>query len=489
MALSAGRAANAAVALVAAVFAGGAERSFAAVSETTGFGARASSLGGAVTATIADPSAVYYNPAGLAAIDQPTGWLDFAAFTGFGDVTYPDTNESADFNLDPFVFRPTPILAGPLPWEGLSWGFGLLGTAGLAARFPEDSGANRFASYSSKILDTVLASSVAWQASERLSLGVTFEVSAFGKFASHSRFGDGYFGDALSATSGSDLSTRDGEDDAHFRLTTDEDFPSGLRPTNDLWANFRTFGFVAGLQYQIAEKLRAGLVYREKSEPTYEGHAEIRLEDSVRQATGLVENPAADFETDAVARPRMALLGLALGPFAGWTLHGDVQWSQWSAADELVVHFSGDGLLGQKTLVVPLEWHDTFSARFGIERVFESGKRFWAGYWLDKSPNPDRTHWGALPPGDMHVASIGGLFPDLLGPGIDLALYGQLGLADSRYLCPGESMNAGGTKNLFLDDDGRLAFGPNDETIILRSSGVYAIGLTLVYRWDDADWS
>ena len=460
----------------------------AAVSETNGFGARASALGGAVTATIADPSGVYYNPAGLAAIAQPILWYDHAIYTGTGNSKNPETNVSADFNLDPFVMRPTPILAGPLPWKDFTWAFGILGTAGLAGRFPEDHGESRFSSYSSKLLDTVIAPAVGWQATERLSLGVTFEISAFGKFANHSRFGDGYFGDALSARTGLDIDTRDGEDDGHFRVTTDEDFPSGLRPNNDLWVNFRSFSFVAGAQYQVAEKLRVGLVYREKSEPEYEGTAEIRLEDSVRSATGLLEDPKADFEVEALARPRMVEGGLAIGPFDGWTLHTDVQWNQWSDAEALEPHYSGDGLLGQTTLTVPLDMHDTWSLRVGLEHVFESGKRFWMGYWLDKDPLPDRTYFAAFLPGDIHYASLGGWFPNIFGEGIDAGLYGQIGFSDDRFLGRGESVNAGGTKVPFLDDQDRLAFAPNDEPIVYRDPILYVLGFTVQYRWDDAAW-
>jgi long-chain fatty acid transport protein len=470
-----------------AILLGTASLAGAAVSETNGFGARGSSLGGAITASVGDPSSIYYNPAGLAAIDQPIVWLDMASYTGVGDSGNPRTGERFDFSLDAFVIRPTPILAGPLPWEGWTWGFGLLGTAGLAGRFPESNGENRFSSYSAKLLDTVIAPSVGWQVNERLSLGVTFEISAFGKFANHARFGDGYFGDALSAQTGSELSTRDGEDDAFFRLATDEDMPSGLRPNNNLWANFRSFSFVAGAQYQIAEKLRAGVVYREKSEPTYEGKAEIFLDDSVKASTGL-DDISADFELEALARPRMAVGGLALGPFWGWTLHGDVQWNQWSDAERLKAEFGGEGLLGQKTLVVPLEFHDTWSLRVGLERVFESGKRFWVGYWMDKDPVPNRTFFAALLPGDLHYYSMGGFFPDLLGPGIDLALYGQLGISDNRFLDVGDSVNAGGIKNLALDEQGRLAFGPNDEPIFYRNPILYVVGLTFQYRWNDASW-
>jgi len=457
----------------------------AAISETNGFGARGSSLGGAITASVGDPSAIYYNPAGLGSIDQAILWLDMASYSGVGDSGNLDTGERFDFSLDAFIIRPTPILAGPLPWEGFSWGFGILGTAGLAARFPESNGENRFSSYSAKILDTVLAPAIAWRVNDRLSLGVTLEVSAFGKFANHARFGDGYFGDALSARSGQAISTRDGEDDAFFRLTTDEDIPSGLRPNNDLWMNFRSVSYVFGLQYQLLEKLRFGAVYREKSEPEYEGKADIFLEDSVEAATGLPDL-SADFELEALARPRMAVGGLALGPFAGWTLHGDVQWSQWSEAEKLKARFGGDGLLGQKTLVVPLEFHDTWSARVGVEYEFESGKRLWAGYWMDKDPAPDRTHFAALLPGDIHYASLGALFPDQFGPGFDFALYGQLGVSDSRVLATGESVNAGGIKNLKLDDQGRLAFGPNDQPIFYRNPKLYVVGLTFQYRWDDA---
>ncbi|MGH7857205.1 MAG: OmpP1/FadL family transporter, partial [Candidatus Binatia bacterium] len=434
------------------------------------------------TATSSDPSSVYYNPAGLAAIDEPVVWFDLASFTAFGDTKNPRTGERFDFNLDPFVMRPTPILAGPLPWTGLSWGFGILGTAGLATRFPADVGENRFSSFSAKSLQTVLAPAFAWQALPRLSLGVTAEISAFTKFANAARFGDGYFGDALTARTGSEVDTRDGRDDGTFRLETDEDFPSGLRPNHDLAVDFRSASFVAGLQYQLHPRLRVGVVYREKSEPTMRGRARILLDESARAATGL-SDLSADSELDVLLRPRQVVSGIAVEVLRGWTVHADGQWSQWGSQRSVHTTFGGEGLLGQKDLVLPFEWHDTFAARVGIEKVFDSGKRLWLGWWLDKDPVPDRTYFAPFIPGDFHVASVGGWFPGLLGEAIDAGAYVQYAIDADRRLEPGESVNAGGLKRPFADAQGRLAFGPNDEPITAENSGVYIIGFTLQYRF------
>lgn len=450
---------------------------FASQTETTGIGARATALAGAVTASVADPTAVYYNPAGLTGLDVTQAWLDLTSFTVAGDSYSLDTEENFDFSLDPHIIRPTLIVGGPLPWEDLHWGFGLLGVAGLATRFPADFGENRFAGASAKILQTTLTPSLGWQVSEALSVGVTAEISALTKFSNRVRMGDGYVGKLLELRGAPGISTLDGKDDAHVHLDSDEDFPSGLRPNNDLAVDFRSATFVAGAIYRMTPRLSWGLSYKEESKPTMRGRGAFLFEEEVNQASGLPD-PEADFEADFVVRPRMVNLGFAWEAVDGLVLHVEGQWSQWSGNRDLDIDFEGDGLLGQKRLAIPLRWHDTYSPRLGIEKIFASGKRLWLGYWFDKDPMPDRTYFAPFIPGDIHMASLGALFPSVFGEGIDIGVYGQVGFVDPRRLVAGESENAGGLKNPVFNDSG-LAFGPNDQSLQYENARFYGFGFTI----------
>jgi len=172
-----------------------------------------------------------------------------------------------------------------------------------------------------------------------------------------------------------------------------------------------------------------------------------------------------------------------LEPFPQWYVHTEVQWSNWNALRAFDFRFGGNGLFGQKRLTVPANWHDTWSARVGIERVFPSGKRLWLGYWLDKDPIPDRTYFSAFVTGDGHYFSLGFLLPQVFGKNFDLATYAQIGFFDSRLLSVGESINQGGLKNLTVTPRGQLRFGPNDEPIKYHNAVAYIVGVTLTYRF------
>jgi hypothetical protein len=174
MARSHGRGAPRALTFLAAGWLTGVATTGAHETETTGIGARSTALAGAVTASVAASSAVYFNPASLAHIQRAEAWLDVTSFTLVGDSNSPDAGDDFDFSLDPFIVRPTLILTGPLFWDDWSWGFGILGVSGLASRFPADFGENRFSSASAKILQTTLTPSMGWRVTERLSTSILF---------------------------------------------------------------------------------------------------------------------------------------------------------------------------------------------------------------------------------------------------------------------------------------------------------------------------
>jgi hypothetical protein len=81
-----------------------------------GAGARGTALGGAYAAIAADPSALYYNPAGIALMNRPgitVGTYDYVANTRYswGGVAFPfdGASKSVGFQIGTFGFKDQPV--------------------------------------------------------------------------------------------------------------------------------------------------------------------------------------------------------------------------------------------------------------------------------------------------------------------------------------------------------------------------------------------
>ncbi|MGH7962730.1 MAG: OmpP1/FadL family transporter [Candidatus Binatia bacterium] len=461
------------------------------ISETTGLGDRASALGGAVTALPNDPTAVYYNPAGLTLLDGWRLWYDHAIFNGQAQSNNLTDGEKSRFGLELFNNRPTPILTGQLGQTRVA--LGLLGVGGLASQWPSDIGEKRFFGVDTKVLHATLTPALAYPVTPNFSIGATLEISAFTKIENRQLIGDGFVGDFASHVLGLPpglLNTRNGTPDGTVLLLNDHDFPTGLKPNNTLTADFRHFSFITGLLYRPLSFMQVGVTYRERFKPLMVGKAKLGFAPEIKTAfLGLLPDDEAPFEADFLTRPRMVNLGVALQPLPRLLLLLDGQWSGWSDFRNLGIKIGrgrqgpGLGLLGQRRFVLPTRMHDTFAVRLGLEYELLHDLYVRLGYWLDKHPQSDRFALPATLPNDIHFLSLGSGWENAFGLPLYLGLYGQVGVTEPRRLSVGESRIAGGLKNFTPGPSERLLqFGPNDVEILTKSARFYSFGLTLEWR-------
>ncbi|MGH7967071.1 MAG: OmpP1/FadL family transporter [Candidatus Binatia bacterium] len=460
---------------------------FGAISETSGIGDRASALGGAVTALPNDPTAVYYNPAGLTLLDGFRLWYDHTILNGFGRIDNITEGKRSRFILESHIHRPTLIATGQI--RDVHLGIGLLGISGIAARYASDIGESRFFGFDTKVLQATLTPAIAYRLAPNLSLGATFEISAFTKIENRQLIGDGFVGDLASFRAGlppGAISTRDGNPDGSFLTLNDRSFPTGLKPNNSLTADFRNFSFTAGLLYRPLPWMQVGLTYRERFEPRTVGRAIVRFDEEIKTALGLQDDQA-DFKTNFLTRPRTVNLGVALRPRPRLIFLLDGQWSGWKDFRDLEISLGqgrqGPGLLGQNTLVIPTRMHDIFGIRVGMEYEVLPDRYLRLGYWLDKHPQSDRHYLTPTFPNDAHYLSAGFGWENFFDLPLYLGLYVQVGIAEPRRLSRGEGRSAGGLKNFDSSGGGRLQFAPNDVGIRFHSARFYSFGLTLEYRF------
>jgi long-chain fatty acid transport protein len=175
-------------------------------------------------------------------------------------------------------------------------------------------------------------------------------------------------------------------------------FPDGeSKLTDDTWG----YGYNLGLLYQVNDSWQLGLSYRSKIKLSFDdGDADFDVSAPLKSAFPDTEG------TGDLDLPPSLTAGISFKPDNKWALEFDVSWIGWSTYDEIKIKFK-DPVNGQYSSVQPKKWEDVFSYRFGVRYRMSDRYTFRAGYIFDKAPVPDSTLDPVLPDGDRHAYTAG----------------------------------------------------------------------------------
>lgn len=169
----------------------------------------------------------------------------------------------------------------------------------------------------------------------------------------------------------------------------------------------------AGIMWRPHPRHSFGLSWRSAGAMTFDGEAETRLGDL-------------RFEQEATYRlnlPQHLIAGWSYRPTPAWNLEVNVDWTDWHAVDTATL-----GLPGGKT-EVPFHWESGFIYEFGLTRTFPSGLALSAGYWYAEETIPDARYKPIVPDVALHVVSAGLAWR---WGGWDLEAVYQLGVGPTR---------------------------------------------------------
>ena len=316
----------------------------------------ATGRGNAFVATADNPSALYYNPAGITQLQGHNLQLGLHNISVNSDYNGPGSlHEESEFEVQPvpqlfYTFQPE---SGPL-----SYGLGVYVPFGLGLEWPDD------ASFRSVALEG------------RLNYTTVNPVVAFKAHPT------------LSFAAGPTI---------NYCKTT-------LRQGVGLVANdeFRTegdgfdIGFNAGCLWQPHEKWSFGASYRSPTSIDLDGHTTI---ESVPMISGRTDSSArVDF-------PQVITAGVSFRPTPKWNLEVNVDWTDWETLDE--VRFRGtEALLGADARL-PLHWNSSWLYEVGATHYLKDGWYLSAGYFFSQNSTSERYFNPVVPDTDLHVWSIG----------------------------------------------------------------------------------
>lgn len=331
---------------------------FASTSIAAGFAlseesARGNAMQGALVGSTRDVSAIFYNPANLTELEGD-GIHTMLGIT----LARPDYNVRALGRLtdqkESIFPLPHFYIGGKLA-DSLYWGFGEYIEYGLGTQY-EGRKSWPLAADSSKTKITcfTLSPTLAWQATDSLSLGAGFRALYMELIS-----------DRMVPQMGS-----------YFHLKADD------------WA----YSYLLSASYKLSESLKLGVVYRGESKFEHEGDVSL-------SPLGIDTDVTGD-----LTMPQSVMLGLNWQTTERLNLGFAATWTGWSCLKSIDMDFASPALPDQSS---PQKWHDTWRFSFGAEYAINENWAVQAGYTHDFDPTDAGYANTLCPPGDRDQIGAG----------------------------------------------------------------------------------
>jgi long-chain fatty acid transport protein len=360
---------------------------FPAAVQASGFavesqGARAMGFAGAYVAQAADPSAIFYNAAGIGFLKGKQLYVAgaFASlstdFTGEGPFPAAGTLEKSDRGLAvlPALYYSQQV------GERMVIGLGVSRPFGVRSKWANpDTFTGRHICLECQISSWSINPTVAYKVADRFSVGAGLDVRL----------------------SKLELTRRLTADPNPFPVPTDVaelTLESGTETG---------IGFNVGLLASPTESLSFGLAYRHEVAIDHAAQADFvqiltgtqEVDDAVTAAL-----PASQPSTVSFTYPGSIAAGVAFRR-GNWTIEADVQLMLWSSFDEVALAFANSPAFDS---ALPQDWESTWRGALGVEYLIGDDWEVRGGFGYDRSPAPTETISPFIPDADRYTFGAGG---------------------------------------------------------------------------------
>ena len=309
----------------------------------------ATGRGNAFVATADNPSAVYYNPAGLTQLDGQrlsAGIYDVALKS---DYTSAAGNASMD---DAYQAVPQIFFSSKTAGEPWALGVGIYAPFGLSTEWANASPLRTFALKNKQTYLTFNLSG-AYQVSPELSLGGGL---------------------------------------TYNKVTTDLRRAIGVFGPNDLFrfkGDGHAYGFTLGALWKPATQHSFGLSYQSRTTVKMSG-----ITDTIPLITG-------EPSTATFAFPDVVIAGYSYRPTPEWNFEVNLDWTNWDRLNTVTI--------AKASGAVPLafNWKSGFFYEVGVTRYLPGGWNFSAGYFYTENSVPDATYTPAVPDSNRSFYCLG----------------------------------------------------------------------------------
>ncbi len=335
-------------------------------------GAKAMGMANAFVAQADDPSALFFNPAGIAYLEGTQISLgvttimvpetEFEGTTSLGGGAPLATNEKARKDV---FFPPNFYLTHSMENQPISFGIGFNSIYPLAKRWKS----------TSNFRDEIKEISIK---PFNVQPTVAYRIDKW------------------------NLAIAAGLDYTYAQVWLEKSPYSPLAPVNlgdlEIDGDGDGWGYNFGILWKPIKQVSIGLAYRSEIKLDIDGDA-----DFLSSGAG-----PASFSGDAsteITLPDTWSLGIAYKPNERLTLEFDVDRFGWSSYDELDIDLTGS-TLGDPA-AVPKDWDDCWAFRFGAQYGVTENLDIRVGYAYDNTPQPEETVGPELPDADRHNYTFG----------------------------------------------------------------------------------
>lgn len=325
-------------------------------------GAAAMGMSSAFVGQADDPSAVWFNPAGITQLDGTR--IAAGGVAVYPVFTHENTNGTTDVS-ERDIHIPVYLYATHKMDDKISLGLGINGPFGLATDWAATSATSTVATFS-KIVTTEVNPNIAYKINNDLSVA---------------------FGIAF----------------VHLRATLEKLLPPALgSPNFRLAGDGDGWGANAAIHYKASDKLNAGLSYRSRVKVDIDGSADIN-------AFGFSNSARTD-----ITLPDLMQLGVSYKASDNLTLNADLDYTWWSTYDRIVVQSNTvsalNALIGNPpsdTSTDEKQWKDVWALRIGGQYKLSDQLKLRAGYLYDNNPVTEERFDTVVPDSDRQALSIG----------------------------------------------------------------------------------
>lgn len=306
--------------------------------------------GNAFAATADNPSAIYYNPAGITQLEGNNARIGLYLVSAGVDYTSP-ANAKASVDGS---FQPVPEIYYVYTPQGspLSFGFGAYSPYGLAVDWGKDTTFNTLAE-KGKVLYECFNPVIAWKVHPKFSVAIGPTIN----------YSQANFERAIGLSPGDS-----------FKFDGD-----GMG-----------YGFNAGLRWQPTEHWALGVNYRYETEVEYKGNSET------------IPYAPAQSTHGPLLYPQFVVLGLSYRPTPDWNIEVNADWSDWDKLNQIVFNGTAFG-----DITLPLNYRSSWMYEFGVTRQLGKGYFASVGYFFSENSSPDAYFNPIVPDSDLHLGSVG----------------------------------------------------------------------------------
>jgi long-chain fatty acid transport protein len=306
--------------------------------------------GDAFAATADNPSAIYYNPAGITQLSGENiraGLYMISPGVEYKSPSGVTAKANSDFQPVPQIYYTCSFTNMPI-----SVGLGIYAPYGLALDWGNSTTFNTLGE-SGSLLYLSFNPVIAWRICKTLSVAIGPTIN----------YSQASFKQAIGLSPGDQFSI-DGDGVA--------------------------LGFNAGILWQPHPMLSLGVNYRSPTTVNYEGtsHAAPYYPSTSSSAS--------------INFPQYVVGGISFRPTTNWNFEVDVNWTDWDSLKQIVFHNTSFG-----DVPLTLAYSSSFIYDFGVTRQLGRGYFVSAGYIYSENSSPDKNFNPLIPDANLQLGNIG----------------------------------------------------------------------------------